>query len=352
MMKSNDPVTGPSRPLNVFITVDTELWPCTPDWRETALSQEIDRLILGETEEGGYGVPFQIEMLNRYGLKAVFFVEALFASAAGSAPLARIVNMIQKGGQEIQLHIHTEWLEKMDRSVLPGKRGRHMKDFCLEDQIRLIAQGIENLGACGVRNLSAFRAGNYGANLDTLTALSRNGIAYDTSYNLCYLDSYCGISTPDFLVQPQRINGVYEFPISFFRDYPGHYRHAQLCACSSLELENALIGAWRQGWYLFVLVLHSFELVSRRNRYKSRGSVNRIVAERFERLCRFLANNRDRFRTALFSEIEPAAIPAAPPFHPLRSRMVYTGLRFIEQLRSGFSAVGFLVSYLMMDCLR
>ncbi len=344
-MKSNRPISRSKRPLNVFITVDTEVWPCTPNWRETGLSQEMDRLIYGTTREGEYGLPFQIDRLNKYGLKAVFFVESLFACAVGLDPLNKIVKMIQNGGQEVQLHIHTEWLARMTQSILPGKTGQHLKDFSLEDQALLIEQGLQNLQACGVQNLCAFRAGNYGANLDTLHALAQNGILYDASHNTCYLDSHCDIQTPDLLLQPQKINGVYEFPISFIRDYPGHYRHMQLCACSWLELKNALLEAWKQGWYSFVLVLHSFELVKSKSRYEfelakpriryeEKLSVDRIVTERFERLCRFLTDNRDKFRTAVFSEIAPDMIPPALPSRPLRSRIYYTGLRYIEQLRS------------------
>jgi hypothetical protein len=138
--------------------------------------------------------------------------------------------------------------------------------------------------------------------------------------------------TAEPLLQPKEILGVYEFPISFFRDYPGHYRHAQLCACSSGELENSLLQAWKEGWYSFVLVLHSFELVKGRGTSGKPALPDRVVIRRFRRLCRFLADHRDKFRTAVFSELNRDSIPVSIPTRPLRSYPHLTVWRMAEQL--------------------
>src|SRR5262249_44446685 len=149
--------------------------------------------IYGETPEGDFGVPYQMSVLNAYGLVATFFVEALFPCVVGLEPLSEIVELIQKGRHEVQLHLHTEWLGRMPESICPGKVGQNIKDFTESDQSFLVGRGLDNLRACGVDNVCAFRAGNYGANFATLRALERQGIRYDTSYNACYLDSACGL---------------------------------------------------------------------------------------------------------------------------------------------------------------
>ena len=238
--------------LNVFITVDTEILDtCARPQEEesciytsapekSAFSEDIQRDIYGITSNGEFGLRFQIDMLNTYGLKAVFFVDPFFALLSGLESLREIIGVIQEGGHEIQLHLHTEWLRKMSDPILSGRTGRNIRDFSGEEQQLLIARGIEMIRACGVESICAFRAGNFGANFDTLRALARNGILYDTSHNTCYLDSTCDMQTEDLLLQPKRIYGIYEFPIGFFKDRPNHYRHAQLCACSSWEMENAL----------------------------------------------------------------------------------------------------------------
>jgi hypothetical protein len=177
----------------------------------------------------------------------------------------------------------------------------------------------------------AFRAGNYGANWDTLKALARNGICFDTSHNRCYVGEACAMDGPPPL-QPTRVEGVCEYPVSFFQDWPGHFRHAQLCACSGPELEGALLQAWKRGWHAFVIVSHSFEMIRRPRRPGDPARADRIVIRRFERLCRFLARHRDRFRTMTFGEVDPGAIPTEQPTRPLRSGLHRTAWRLGEQL--------------------
>jgi hypothetical protein len=318
--------------LRVFITVDTELWPFSPDWRETGLKREMARDIDGSTAKGEFGIRYQMAQLNEYGLKAVFFVESLFACVVGGKQLGRIVKMIKDMGHEVQLHIHTEWLARMEHPLFPGRSGRNMKDFSREEQVRIIEVGMKNLGDCGAGDISAFRAGNFGANFDTLEALCVNGIHYDTSYSISYLDSHCGLRLPDPLIYPKRIHGVHEFPVSFFRDYPGHFRHAQLGACTSRELESALLGAWERGWYSFVLVSHSFELIKRRGYGDNAASPDRIAIRRFDRLCRFLAGNQEKFKTTGFSDISAHEIPDTQTTRPLDSSWNLTVWRMLEQM--------------------
>lgn len=326
--------------MNVFLTVDTEIWPYVRGWPVNALptgktdfSEEVDAYIFGKTSRGEFGLPFQMDVLDRHGLKAVYFVEALFASKVGLETLARIVSLIRDRGHEVQLHLHTEWLREISRPDLPAQFRQHIRQFPRDEQARIIAHGIANLRAAGARNVCAFRAGNFGANFDTLRALAHNGIIFDTSHNTCFLDAECQMRTAEPLLQHRMIDGVYEFPVTVFNDYPGHVRPAQLCACSFQELEAALLQAWRAGWYSFVIVWHGFELL-RHVRKPGRQTPDRIIIRRFERLCGFLAANRDKFHTAVFSEIDARAIPQAGTAHPLKSRLRYSAWRFVEQIAS------------------
>jgi hypothetical protein len=220
----------------------------------------------------------------------------------------------------------------MKQPLLPGRTGEHMRCFSCDEQTELIARGLQNLRECGARELCAFRAGNYGANMDTLHALRRNGIRYDTSHNTCYLGGACDMPTPELLLQPTELHGVVEFPIAFFRDGLGRFRHAQICAVSSGEMERALTQAWKRGWHSFVIVSHSFELIRNRKQPGATASADRIVIKRFERLCRFLAANRDKFRTAVFSDIAQGRIPAVGDKEPLRAGLASTARRYAEQL--------------------
>ena len=328
---TSGPDAAGGEPLSVYITVDTEVWPRFSNWRSSGLRDDIRRDIYGETPEGDFGIPFQTRLLNEHGLKAVFFVESLFACTVGLGPLREIVGLVQGAGHEVQLHLHTEWLAWMAPSVLPGRTGQNCRDFTLDEQTLLIRLAKENLQAAGATNVTAFRAGNYGANFDTLRALERNGIRLDTSYNAMYLDRECGLGMSERLLQPRWVEGVYEVPITFFEDRPrGRVRHAQVCAASAAEMEGALTGAWSDGWKSFVIVSHGFELIKDRKQTAEPPRPDRIVINRFRRLCRFLAEHKDRFRTRRFSDIQPE--PAVQPARALRSSVRGTAFRYAEQL--------------------
>lgn len=318
--------------VEIFLTVDTEVWQKNrhaPARRD--LAQDMAAYIHGSTPEGAYGLAFQLDQLNKHGLYATFFVESLFASAVGLGPLREIVSLISSYGQEVQLHVHPEWLKEIHDSALPQERGQFLHAFGQEEQAGLIARAKRSLSDCGVRDVCAFRAGNFGANLDTLPALVENGILCDSSYNACYLDSSCQMRLPQVLLQPRRLRGVCEFPISFFVDRPGHCRHLQLTACSWAEMRHILLKAWKQNWHSLVILWHSFELIHI-PRDTRPNAPDKTVISRFERMCRFLDQNREKFRTVTFSELGGALSEPDPRLRPLKSPVHLTVRRFGEQL--------------------
>ena len=314
----------------VLITVDTEVWPRSDNWRETSMAADMDRDIYGITNQGEYGLGYQLDVLNRFGLTATFFVESLFASAVGPSRLREIVALIKSHRQDVQLHVHPEWLQWMSQPVVLETRGKYLKQFTTDEQCALIGLALNNLLASGAEGVCAFRAGNYGANLDTLRALSRLGLRFDTSYNFPYLATQCGMALPEPLLQPRCIDGVIEYPITFFEDWPHHPRHLQLTACSSAEIIHVLIEARRRGRQFVVLVSHGFELL--RNR-KTRGKPLRpdeICIARFEQLCRFLADRRDEFQTSTFSDLTPL-VATEGESDMLRSNPLRTVGRYVQQ---------------------
>jgi hypothetical protein len=317
--------------LNVLFTVDTEVWPEDPDWRNNNLLYDIDRDIFGQTTEGEYGIRYQMEMLNRHGLKGVFFLESLFAGAVKKNPLPHIVSTIQDMGHEVQLHLHSEWMQHIENAPLPMKQ--HIKDYSESEQCHLIKQGLENLSRSGANKINAFRAGNYGANNATLRALYENVISYDSSYNYCYLDSACGIKTEQILAQPVEMDDIVEIPITHFQDAPGHYRPLQLCACSFGEIRHVLNTAWENKWKTVVLVSHGFELIKRPDEYAT-AKPNRLLINRFEKLCQYLGSHQDRFRTVGFHDLAEDVLHTKPLSDTIRSNALRTLWRAGEQLLS------------------
>jgi hypothetical protein len=317
--------------LNVLITIDAEIWPLNHDWRTAGLKRDIDRDMYGATAQGQYGLRYQLDVLNRHSLKAVFFLEPLFAAAAGMKVLQNVVDEIQSAGQEIQLHLHSEWLAWTENTILPNRTGSHLINFTEDEQTALIKHGLQRLQDCGVKNICAFRAGSFGADFATLSAAARNGITFDSSHNAAHLNEKCKLDTQDPLLQPRKIYGIWEFPVTVFSAGTKIPRPAQITACSSSEMQAALLQAWQDEWYSFTLVSHTFELLKRRRTNIDTPQVDPIVLRRFEWLCEFLDENRDKFRTVGFADIDEQEIPQSQPERMLSCGGWRTGWRLVEQ---------------------
>ena len=316
--------------LDVFLTIDSEL---SPDnlRRGVALRDEMNLSFYGRTTQGDFGVEFQMDVLDSHGLKGIFFVESLFACCTGLEPLREMARVIRDRGHDVQLHIHTEWLPATTPPVLPGRSGLNMHCFSEDEQAILIARGLENLHAAGAVNVSAFRAGNMGADRATLRALARNGMLYDSSFFEPYLHSHCRLGSIGNICQPVAVDGIVELPVTSFQDFPGHSRPMQLCACSSSELQHGLLQAWQQGWQSAVLLWHSFELIKRPAKNRRAPAPSKLVIVRFEQLCRFLADHPDKFRTVTFANCSPDPGSPEKPFTTLRSSVWRTAWRVAEQ---------------------
>jgi len=183
-------------PVHVFITVDTEISrPFAEGWRERALDYEKSRDIDAMTTQGSRGVPYQIQVLDRHGLKADFFVESLFASAVGIGRLREIVAPIQDSGQGVQLHVHPEWLSWMGRRDAQARIPQFHWELDEVAQEEMLAEALHNLRAAGASKVCAFRAGSFGAGLSTLRCLARLGLTVDTSYCRRFLNRGCRLDT-------------------------------------------------------------------------------------------------------------------------------------------------------------
>ena len=326
----------------VFITVDTEVWPDAQGWPHTPLptsndcARELSWYFYGGGGSDAKGLPYQLQTLASAGLKATFFVDPLFSFAVGATPLRNILELIRRGGQEIGLHLHPEWLTDRRSSGLPAFSGPLLHGYSERDQERLVRAGLDRLRELGAGEITAFRAGSWGANRATLRALQRNGITFDTSLNASFASSFPDVEDSLRLTctQPVRIEGTWEFPVTNFIDRPPTGRRPlHVCATSLGEFRTVLDHASARDWFAVVIVLHSFEFVRIDRLAAGRTATpHRLLAERFERLCTYLADNTDKHQTCHFADLDPASVPdAAQPPVP-SSSLARTAMRHIEQL--------------------
>jgi hypothetical protein len=283
--------------LQALVTIDTEISPV--EIRTPALLEaNIQRRIWGRVKGGESGIDYQAGSLNRVGLKGVFFVESLCGSVIDKSLLRDWVAVLQEQDQEVQLHVHAEWAQYLGIDPQPGLTGFNLAHYGRDEQTRLIGMALENLVAAGAREVCAFRAGNYGANEDTLSALSELGIAYDASYNQLYIDSECALTPVSRYNTPFRRNGCGVVPVTNFVDGIGRGRHAQLCACSAGEMQTAIGNALNANLSSFVVVSHSFELLK-----PGKAKSSRINLVRWKSLLRFLSETKDSMRVVGFCDL-------------------------------------------------
>jgi hypothetical protein len=317
--------------LDVFFTFDIEIW--CDGWKDidAKFVPAFQRYVYGSTPKGNVGLPYKLALLEDHGLTGVFFVETLFSERFGLAPLAEIIHLIQAYHQEIQLHIHTEWV---DEAIVPllehvTHKRQFLHNFSLTEQATLIEIGAALIKKAGGGEVNAFRAGNFGFNRDTLRALAANKINIDSSYNATRFGLASGINQGNPLVDIVEYHGVYEYPMTVFHD-GFELRHAQVKACSHKEMEGLLWQALATERDAFVILSHNFELLNvRMNR------PDEIAVSRFRKLCLFLAKNQDCFRVRGFKDLTPSE--ATSYMLPLTSPVWKTSCRMVEQvLRRGY----------------
>lgn len=206
----------------VYITVDTEYCSSLPGEDGPGPRRaNFDRAIAGRIKDREAGIFHQMDVLDAHGLKAVFFVDPMPALLWGVAAIEDVVGPIAARGHDVQLHCHTEWLDHAaGERLVGGRRGRDIADFAFEDQCALLDYARTTLMAAGAPAPIAFRAGNYGANDDTLRALAAVGIVYDSSHSPALAGrGACRIGLTANDRAPLYRNGIIELPVASVLDF-------------------------------------------------------------------------------------------------------------------------------------
>lgn len=217
-----------------------------------------------ETAEGAHGSPLIMDVVERHGGRGTFFVDVYNRTTVSEELVAQSVREIAERGHEAALHTHPAFPS--------GRRGygmaQTMKALSLDEQTRFVAEGAAMIERWTGRRPVSHRAGGYGANYDTLTALARNGIAYDSSVFHGY--PHCGLNEPPLTINtPKHHSGVFEIPVSVTRNelYAGPVRLVAMNKkldpdwCSPRELERQVDAMMQPLRGPIILFLHSYSLL-------------------------------------------------------------------------------------------
>lgn len=291
--------------VNVFITIDTE-HSIGGAFADPALHPVgNDKRIYGRINGQEYGIPLIMDIADRYGIPLTFFVEVLNKYYFGEEETREVCKYILSRGHDVQLHLHPNFLNFKEENPGVQRYRDNMSSYSLEEQTALIAEGKELLTRYCGRPPVAFRAGNYGADTNTLKALKANGIFMDSSYNAAFPKHSRRICAEQ-LNDAVEIDGVWELPITnFVENIPlcgERFKPLDLNGVSLAEMK-AVISRTLDGLgpRNITLILHSFSFLKAKDTQYRECAVRKYVVQRFEGLCRTLADLGDRLQWCSFS---------------------------------------------------
>jgi hypothetical protein len=322
--------------LRVYFTIDTET-SIGGAWQNAGPPLPLGPTVFGESGGQRYGVTLIMDILEQYGFTGTFFVEVFCSYHLGMDALAEAIECIQNRGHDVQLHLHPVhrfYWEYMQGS--PRREQDLMFQFTAEEQRQLIQDGVRLFRRLSGRPPRAFRAGCYGASEVTLAALRESGVLIDSSYNLSFLDKTCGFQSRP-LNAPQFMEGVHEFPVTNFSSgRTGWYKPLEISAVSVWEILAAIRSLEMSDCRDVVLIFHSFSFLKRRGVRFEKACPDRIVIQRFRKLCLELWKMRDEVEVSVLGNAnlsnplpkQPHTIPSVSWFRAA-ARKTVQGLDYI-----------------------
>lgn len=322
----------------VCLTVDTETSIggafARPYLRPVGSKQRI----YGQIGDKQYGIPLLMDIADRYGLRLTFFLEVLNKYFFGPGEVQQVCADILSQGHDVQLHVHPNYLNFQLDQYIPPRFSDLIGSYELEKQLEIIAEAKEFLTQIKGSPPLAFRAGCYGADLNTLQALCSLGFLIDSSYNQSFLPDSCLL--PDWQLNTvSRQQGIFELPITNFVERSG-LRAARLMPLdlNAVGFEELRFILQNHGadLGLVTIILHSFSFVRAFDAQYQRVRPRFEVIRRFKRLCAFLAEHANRFKVVTMAELTkevlaPLATQAQGSFFPVVPAH-WSVLRFAEQL--------------------
>lgn len=286
-----------------MLTVDTEALP------KRAPHDHVKRLIWGEHNKGTAGIREMCSVVGEVDAKLTFFVDAC-AAYSDLDEVAEVILWLDKKGQDVQLHTHSEYLP--ERFWLESGfqyRPRFLNEYSAVRATFTILYFGKFISDITGKPLRAFRAGSFRWNASTIRALADAGIplSFNNSMN-AFLAGQCVHS--EATNQPYRwSNGVIEVPVTEKMFFPlfGKEWWGRLQFPVSNHFRNP---PWRvlrpyarqANSSLLVLLLHSWSLLYwDKNGYAVYRDDKRI--EDFRKLVRQLAKDYDIITTEDFLDL-------------------------------------------------
>ena len=242
-----------------------------------------------------YGITKIMEIMDNHNVKGTFFVDVYNRETLTEGLIREACREVDRRGHEVALHTHPEIprIGRNDARVTLSSRG-------LDKQVKFIQKGKDLIEKWVGKGPLAHRAGAYGANYETLRALTANSIPVDSS--MFYEHRMCGLNHPLLTMnQPTVWGNVLELPISVtLNKYRlkifgvqvgliGLYKKVDLYWCSLRELKEQISGLREHHLNPIIIFLHSYSLVS----MKTKSGPNYRAVDNFRELLRWMIGLED-----------------------------------------------------------
>ncbi len=324
------------RPVNVFITIDTEhsIGGSFGDPQLKPVGN--DKRIYGRIGGKEYGIPLIMDIADRYGIPLTFFVEVFNKYYFGEGETREVCEYILGRGHDVQLHLHPNFLNFKEDNPADRKYSDNMSAYDLQSQVDMLAEGKELLTRYCGKVPVAFRAGNYGADRNTLNALKENGFQIDSSYNAAFpKHSHC--ITEKALNDAEQIDGVWELPITnFVEKIPlckKRFKPLDFNGVNCVEMKSVIVNSCQdKGPQTVTLILHSFSFLNTKDVQYRKCTVRKNVINRFESLCCFLSEQTHCLHCGIFTDFASKGFGDANNHTFLPMPPKYSLVRAVEQL--------------------
>jgi peptidoglycan/xylan/chitin deacetylase (PgdA/CDA1 family) len=250
-----------------------------------------------EGREAGIGTVLNI--LNKHGLKATFFIEALQTAWFDDDEMGDVAQRIEAEGHELQLHLHPAWLQfdnpDWADAVQKTPPVTNVHDSLLAlpavRALDIVERGKAVFERWSLPTPTAVRTGNLIMDRALYKVFGDAGLTVSSSVG-------CGIYQPedpelDLYAAPQQFDGVMEIPVSsYWGANPLLLRRKRLATIQGLgsREQRALIKAARKAGLPFLVILsHISELCSVDYAGVPHPNVHNL--RKLEQLCRTISQS-------------------------------------------------------------
>lgn len=185
----------------ILVSIDTE----GPDGK-----YPVEHLIYGQASDGKeYGINYLMDIFDEYHIKALFFVDIAEAWNYGTDKIRKVLLDIEQRGHDVGVHIHPDHMADKNR--------KYLWQYSYEEQNRIISKCTDFYVETLKRMPKSFRAGRYGANMDTLKIIGDLGYQYDMSE--FYANKRCGIKPELTCNKIKKVDecGIIEVPVTTYK---------------------------------------------------------------------------------------------------------------------------------------